>query len=399
MDQRELELKYANLLSDTFYDRLSLRVQEPNIFKILGIQDFEVRHSNFLAWLLDPLESHGLNDIFLQRVLQDIVIDERAKGVSIIELGSLSVNKIEIRREWQNIDILILTEKFVICIENKIWSTEHSNQLNRYRRIIEDNFPFREQLYVFLSPYGYESSENDLYINYSYERIVTILQNIKDGRGHLLNPSIKTYLTDYLILLKQNIMNDDAANLYAKQLYKNHKELFDFVFENKPDIAEEFRKYFEDKVKKEGWVLGSKNKGYVRFYTKKMEGIVPQYKNSNGWPGREGFLFELDYYWNKQKSITFKSIISPGDEKYRFIMAEQISKVDGSKKPWGLKWLVHHTLKFPFVLEKMSEKGDNEIIAEIDKYWPKIVDKVMDVEKSILQKQSELTTITKAVES
>src|SRR5688572_14886260 len=131
MEEKEVEQKYALLLADGMFGKLSLSAQEPNIFKILGVENSETRHSNFLAWLLDPSESHGLNDIFLLRVLQDLFIDERAKGVSIIELGHLDISKIEIKREWQNIDILIITETFVVCIENKMWSTEHSNQLIR----------------------------------------------------------------------------------------------------------------------------------------------------------------------------------------------------------------------------------------------------------------------------
>src|SRR5690554_4417794 len=141
MEEKDIELAYASLLADGIFDKLSLRVQEPNIFKILGIEDYEVRHSSFLAWLLNPSESHSLNETFLQRVLQDIVIDDRAKGVSIIELGNLDISKVEVKREWQSIDILIVTEGFVVCIENKMWSSEHSDQLNRYRKIVESSYP------------------------------------------------------------------------------------------------------------------------------------------------------------------------------------------------------------------------------------------------------------------
>jgi len=38
-----------------------------NTFRVLGIEDAEIRHSNMLAWLLTPSESHGLGDRFLRR--------------------------------------------------------------------------------------------------------------------------------------------------------------------------------------------------------------------------------------------------------------------------------------------------------------------------------------------
>ena len=31
-----------------------------NIFKALGVGDYEIRHSNMLAWLMDPHEKHNL---------------------------------------------------------------------------------------------------------------------------------------------------------------------------------------------------------------------------------------------------------------------------------------------------------------------------------------------------
>ena len=38
-----------------------------NIFDALRIVDREVKHSDFLAWLLDPNESHGQGGLFLRR--------------------------------------------------------------------------------------------------------------------------------------------------------------------------------------------------------------------------------------------------------------------------------------------------------------------------------------------
>jgi hypothetical protein len=42
-----------------------------NIFDALGIKDAEIRHSNFLAFILDPAESHGHGQLFLNAVLMD----------------------------------------------------------------------------------------------------------------------------------------------------------------------------------------------------------------------------------------------------------------------------------------------------------------------------------------
>lgn len=217
MELNEIENKYKELLSDDLYDQLLLRTQEPNIFRILGVSNYEIRHSNFLGWLLDPDASHGLNDLFLQRVLQDVLIDKRAVNISIIELSNLNLTHVEVRREWKNIDILIITENFIVCIENKMWSGEGSGQLLKYKKIIQENFPDKKKCFVFLTPTGQDASERSTYINYSYTRIADILNSILKSRSELMNAAILQYIKDYLTLLKQNVMNDDNSNLWARQ--------------------------------------------------------------------------------------------------------------------------------------------------------------------------------------
>lgn len=41
------------LEADTSFQQLSQKMQTLNIFEVLGITNAEIRHSNFLAWLLD----------------------------------------------------------------------------------------------------------------------------------------------------------------------------------------------------------------------------------------------------------------------------------------------------------------------------------------------------------
>lgn len=44
-----------------------------NIFDVLKSAHNEIRHSNVLAWLLDPLASHGMGDLFLRRWLMRVL--------------------------------------------------------------------------------------------------------------------------------------------------------------------------------------------------------------------------------------------------------------------------------------------------------------------------------------
>ena len=99
---------------------------QQNIFKILNTQRDEVKHSKFLSWLLNPNENKEVGTKFLFRVLNFI---QENKNTSYKNY-SLDSSLIKVfpnfeEGEHKNIDILIETPEFVVCIENKVDSSEH----------------------------------------------------------------------------------------------------------------------------------------------------------------------------------------------------------------------------------------------------------------------------------
>ena len=87
-------------------EELSARLSTFNIFRALKIEKAEIRHSNVLAWLFDPNESHGLDDLVLRRVLSNMLLDSDTdvEGISAAQVELMDFGDIEVRREWQNID-------------------------------------------------------------------------------------------------------------------------------------------------------------------------------------------------------------------------------------------------------------------------------------------------------
>lgn len=399
MEKDEVIEHYKKLLDDVHFEKLEIGLQVPNIFQILGISRTEIRHSNFLGWLLNPNNSHGLGNNFLIRFLRDLVILQpnnlnNKNKFGIFDINALNFNNVEIRREWRNIDLLIIFDNLVICIENKVDSKDHSNQLKRYREIVQQNFPqerFRH-LFVYLTPTGLEPTSKEsigYYTIYSYEKIINHLNQILEIRGDSLNIKILHYILDYVKTLELEIMNNNELNELADKIYQSHKDLIDFIIENKSDTATRMYPFFEKCIQEFGWIIGSKNKGYARFLTPKLKDIIPS--NGNGWNQKESFLFEIDFYWNKS-GLVFKTVISPNQSDVHQILKKALEGVDGHKKPKGNQWLVHFIEKESFDIEKLILENDSIIIEKINKILKKIKDIVDKVEESILEHEEELKT-------
>ena len=123
----------SNLVKDSRLEELELGLNVPNIFSILKITHAEIRHSYFLAWFMTPNGSHNLGTVFIKWFLKEVFSSEKIAWENEIFFERLDLRDVEILREWNNIDLLIKSKKFVICIENKTHSKEHSNQLEEYR--------------------------------------------------------------------------------------------------------------------------------------------------------------------------------------------------------------------------------------------------------------------------
>jgi len=243
-DLDDLKQQYKKLLEDPDFEKLEIELRKPNIFSILGIGRMEIRHSNFLAWLLDPNGSHGLGYQFLIRVLRDL--STKDNELDILDISNLNFSDVEVNREVPislkdknkdgSIDILIIfrDDKLVLCIENKIDTTDTDGQLTKYGKYVKETFEKYKNILVYLTPNG--ANPNDTgetkWNNYSYKD--GIIKHLGSIQNSITDSTIKTYISDYLTTLKSEIMstNDSATDL-ADKIFKANPEIFKFVFENK----------------------------------------------------------------------------------------------------------------------------------------------------------------------
>lgn len=251
---------------------LEERIGRFNIFDALGVARAEIRHSNFLAWLLDPGESHGQGDLFLKAILMDLARKAREQGLrppfSPVHLDGADLSAVEIRREWRNIDLLIICREpcFVIAIENKVDSGEHSGQLQRYEQTLEAEFGKSMVMHVYLTPDGREASDDD-WANYSYADVFRVLTRVRKTNAASIGADVSAFLEHYLRLIERQMMDDPDIDELCRRIYRNHRAAIDLIVERlpRPGTAEivALRDWLEKKPSR--WIVRNSTRSMIFF--------------------------------------------------------------------------------------------------------------------------------------
>ena len=188
-----------------------------NIFDILRIGGAEIRHSNFLAWLLDPKGSHGTGSYFIERFLGEV---QKRRDVGYSSGSELS--DAVVYRELYSMDIVVRLDaaKLVIVIENKVHALESGNQLAVYQRMVEGTFVSSgfHPIYVFLTVSGDLPSKNE-WIDLPYASIYPHLVSMKSMD---LDERTRMYLDDYLKTIGVEMFMDEEMQKVCLEIYNKH---------------------------------------------------------------------------------------------------------------------------------------------------------------------------------
>lgn len=372
VDRQDLE---NFVLNNPELERLEGLLEEFNIFEVLGAVNVELRHSEFLAYLLNPNQNHGLGDHFVRRFLQRAVAAHpfEKQGLSAIDLDVLDFEDLVVMREWGNIDILLLNEieEFVVIIENKIGSIEHSNQLARYYQQVERQHPGQKILALYLTPDGDDPSD-DRYLPVSYQLLSDLLAQAISNRASTIGSEVLTLMEHYVKMLRRHILSSSELDKLAKKIYHKHQKALDFIFEHRPDIQTAIFEFLQELVRKHrDLTLDHTTKSYIRFIPKRLDTMV--FKQGEGWtPTGRILLFEFK---NASNRLGLYLTIGPGPRDIR----ERIYELgDGShlplKKNRGLGES-HHTLYKRDILSSKDyvDSDFTELEKKIQNSWEKFL--------------------------
>jgi hypothetical protein len=311
IESRQRRLLEALIVDNGELDRLEDQLSEFNLFEAVGAVRSELRHSDFLRFLLDPAENHGLGEYFLKSFLKRCLAGDSTQAVNAIDIDVADLTDAVVERERWSIDVLIRAERaqLVIAIENKVDSDEHSNQLDRYRAIVEREFPSYRLVLIYLTPEGDDASDAERWLGASYETIAAVVGNVIEARRSTLGAAVLTTLEHYRTLIGRHIVTESEIARLCRQIYRQHKEALDLIFEHRPDQQLDFKTILEEEVQAiPSLVLDHCTKSRVRFSAKVWD-QDPRQLRGQGWtPTRRVLVFE---FYNDPESLRFKLLIGP----------------------------------------------------------------------------------------
>lgn len=316
-------------------DQLTSVPPEFNVFEAMGVVFQELRHSDFLAFLLNPQASHGLGDRFTKEWLKRVVSSARdypyaesdsATSVTRPELlEHLDMSEAQVFRERDHIDVLLVDarNRLTVVVENKMFSGEHSDQLARYRRIVEERYPGFDSLCIFLTPTG-EAPSHSGYVPTDYavvcEEVESIVEEGSLPDGAPIDSEVSFALSHYARMLRRNIVANSEALDLVRRLYLEHREAFDFVYAHRFSHQKRLRRTLIDLIEKTPDLI---YRGTARYSTEEWISFYPEAWDvpalrcaREDYGGRDGLILSF-VFDNHLDSLDLKLEFGPGDDEVR----------------------------------------------------------------------------------
>ena len=280
-------------------ERRARGIHDYNVFDVLEAK--EVKHSKFIASLLDPKGLHYQGDLFLNKFIEVCGIDD---------FGLDTLNS-QVYREYENIDIYITDGDKHIIIENKIWDAkDQDKQIYRYIETIKkenssldndgilvlyltpnfDKTPSQKSLNGFKVKDGFLEKDNDK-IRYKPIYCNHILEWLNKVKIEIVNlTDLNVIITQYEKAVK-NLKNKGekmANDIIIEQIKKNYKlcaAIYDNFESAKINLLNElFSKVTEtlkETIKTDDWEIESHKITKITEYTTFFSAKLQEYNGKN----------------------------------------------------------------------------------------------------------------------
>ncbi len=312
------------------------RKKEVNFFKILKVQHKELSHSDFLAWILDPNENHGLGTSVIEKIYSKF-----EKKVTIRNYHSVKVS-----RELYNTDILVYSQKkyLLMCIENKVEAKPDTEQLERYSEKLKKHYGNLEnKLLILLVPSIEDTSQREEIRQRNwcilfYSDLIEIIRNAwcENRKSNFpdemcVNIEADLAIKSYINTVERYVMNEKKLKEICTDLYKKHTDVIDLFIANLPAYENKAFKALSSAMENiecsnicyenQNYDKGIK---YIRFTTSSLKQILP-ISNDNPnkefeWTNGNTFFYEIcNSFRNIEIQLTLCGIFDDRHKKIKDI--------------------------------------------------------------------------------
>jgi hypothetical protein len=235
MSIAELRSEIVRFNNDTTVQRLSGYYNKKTYPEILGVSRRELSHSSFLAWILNPSESHGIGDFGIRRFFEILMMSkfwptelDSQRLFDDLITGNFELTRSLVQREvsigsYGRVDLLAelhftaADRQFPlrVILENKVFSTEGKDQTKRYYSYFTGRDNETVNLFVYLTPLSTldleelseQECEDKHFIQINYQELVdSLLEPIMEQP---IGPETRFVIGQYIQSLSQPSMEEE----------------------------------------------------------------------------------------------------------------------------------------------------------------------------------------------
>lgn len=195
------------------------RLNDLDIPNLFNYATKELSQDAFLCWALEWRNIRGHQMCEFAYLLLESFVKE---SVYENQIEPLDIEKVELIKQYKNIDVLVLAKLrngliLPIIIEDKTDTSEHDNQLDRYRRIINEEYTdFLEPICIYYKTgyifEPYSEIEKHHYIVYDKLKILNVIKIFENFEMPLL------FCDYYAHLVTKKKYEDDIIYAYNKSV-------------------------------------------------------------------------------------------------------------------------------------------------------------------------------------
>ena len=218
------------LLDDkAFKDYAALtKEREFNAFDVLRYSDYEIRHSNVLAWLLTPGETHGVGDTFLRRLGECLRQKQHSGKLQPLDMAAgFAAEDVRVERERDYVDVMVFFKKeprVLLVVENKPCrrTPESVEQLRGYveEQCEKHGASYRVQGVLLTASSSGKRKHKD-YLHLSWHEIRRLVASLLK-EGCVSSAEVTAFLRHYIEIVDRNILGQGPSSDSFRRLLKDH---------------------------------------------------------------------------------------------------------------------------------------------------------------------------------